>query len=275
MSRLCAPACATLAALTLTACGQATSLPAPTNAPDISPNSLAAFAHATSTAGSARIAMTMKVPSDSGTILMKANGKFTTGSPVSGEMSLALSGNNSKQIRMQEKILWPVIYMRSRVFQQAIPGSKPWLKIDVEKLPGGNALNALAGASNNNTDQALAYLRGASSDVQNLGTSKVRGVTTTHYRAQINFAKVLKNMTPKVRTASRSAIHQLSIATGKVTMPMDFWIDAQGRLRAEQYSIDSAAYSGVLSTRIELYDFGVAVHITPPPASQTSELPTS
>ena len=176
---------------------------------------------------------------------------------------------------MQEKLLWPVIYMRSRVFQQAIPGSKPWLKIDVEKLPGGNALNALAGASNNNTDQALAYLRGASSDVQNLGTSKVRGVTTTHYRAQINFAKVLKNMTPKVRTASRSAIHQLSIATGKVTMPMDFWIDAQGRLRAEQYSIDSAAYSGVLSTRIELYDFGVAVHVTPPPASQTSELPTS
>ena len=58
-------------------------------------------------------------------------------------------------------------------------------------------------------------------------------------------------------------------------MPMDFWIDAQGRLRAEQYSIDSAAYSGVLSTRIELYDFGVAVHVTPPPASQTSELPTS
>ena len=187
----------TLLALTLTACGQATSLPAPTNAPDISPNSLAAFAHATSTAGSARIAMTMKVPSDSGTILMKANGKFTTNSPVSGEMSLALSGNNSKQIRMQEKILWPVIYMRSRVFRQAIPGSKPWLKIDVKKLPGGNALDALAGASNNNTDQALAYLRGASSDVQNLGTSKVRGVTTTHYRAQINFAKVLKNMTPK------------------------------------------------------------------------------
>ena len=37
----------------------------------------------------------------------------------------------------------------------------------------------------------------------------------------------------------------------------------------------SAAYSGVLSTRIELCDFGVAVHVTPPPASQTSELPTS
>ena len=35
--------------------------------------------------------MTMKVPADSGTVTMKANGKFTTGSPVSGEMSLALS----------------------------------------------------------------------------------------------------------------------------------------------------------------------------------------
>ena len=42
--------------------------------------------------------------------------------------------------------------------------------------------------------KALAYLKGASSDVQNLGKSKVRGVTTTHYRAQINFAKVLKNI---------------------------------------------------------------------------------
>ncbi len=275
MSRLRAPACATLLALTLTACGQAASLPAPTNAPDISPDSLAAFAHATSTAGSARIAMTMKVPAESGSVTVKANGKFTTGSPVQGEMSLVLAGSGSKHIRMQEKIIWPVIYMRSRLFQRAMPNSKPWLKIDVKQLPGGGALNAMAGASNNNTDQALAYLKGASSDVENLGTSKVRGVTTTHYRAQINFAKVLKNMTAKMRAASRATINRLSLATGSVTMPMDFWIDAQGRLRAEQYSINSAAFTGPLFTRIEMYDFGVAVHVTPPPASQTSELPTS
>lgn len=276
MLPLRASACAALAALTLTACGQASSQSASTSTtvpPKLSPVRLAAVSRATTKAGSYRIAMRMTIPTASGTVHMRAGGAFTTAYPQSGAMTIGMNGPTA--IRMSEKILWPDIYIKSSALQQSLPGSKPWLHLSVRRLPGGAALDTLAGASNDNASQALAYLKGASTGIRNLGIAQIRGDATTHYRATVDFDKVLAALPPKARAAMRPAIAKLTAASGASSMPMDFWIDADHRLRAERYSIASPDGSGAMTFRIELYGFGVPVHVARPPASQVSELPAS
>ena len=68
-------------------------LPPPTNAPDISPTSLAAFAKATTKAGSSRLHLTMRTPTAHGTLYTSASGRFTTSGKPRGAMTLVLRGN--------------------------------------------------------------------------------------------------------------------------------------------------------------------------------------
>jgi hypothetical protein len=56
--------------------------------------------------------------------------------------------------------------------------------------------------------------------------------------------------------------------------PADAWIDQQGRLRKMHYTVsvksrDEATPGRMtIETTLELYDFGVEVNVTPPPANQ-------
>jgi hypothetical protein len=56
--------------------------------------------------------------------------------------------------------------------------------------------------------------------------------------------------------------------------PADVWIDQQGRLRRMHYAVtmkvpgEGASVPMTVETTLELYDFGVEVHVAPPPANQ-------
>jgi hypothetical protein len=74
---------------------------------------------------------------------------------------------------------------------------------------------------------------------------------------------------------------------GSRTLPADIWIDQQGRVRQMKIVVPlsvaalaklglSGAPSGVKeSVTIGLSDFGVAVTVAPPPASEVKPLPTT
>jgi len=74
----------------------------------------------------------------------------------------------------------------------------------------------------------------------------------------------------------------LAPAVGR-TLPVDVWIDAQGRLRQLKVSLDlNTLHASQAVTRptqdggtavltIDLWDFGVSVHPVPPPANQVSD----
>ena len=122
MLSLKAPLLAAAATLALTACGQATNtLPPPTNAPDISPTSLAAFAKATTKAGSSRLHLTMRTPTAHGTLYTSASGRFTTSGKPRGAMTLVLRGDGSKAVHMTERVVWPNLYIKSSIFRKLDP----------------------------------------------------------------------------------------------------------------------------------------------------------
>jgi hypothetical protein len=265
-------ALAAAAALTLTACGQSSSLPAPTNAPDISPSDLAAFASSTQKGGSARSSVLLSVPVKGGTVEYKGVGKFTLSAPIQGQMAMVIRATGRKKVLLEERIIGKTLYMSSPVFRRTIPGSRRWVQVDLSKKSGGASETSLTQVPASQSGEAISFLRGASSDVQNLGTSQLHGVTVTHYRAMINFDAVINALTLKQRGTMRATIRQLAYETGSPTMPVDFWVSADGRLRAEQYKIASVVHSGSVVARVEFYDFGVPVHVTAPPASQITKL---
>ncbi|HEY8630991.1 MAG TPA: hypothetical protein VIL73_10715 [Gaiellaceae bacterium] len=96
----------------------------------------------------------------------------------------------------------------------------------------------------------------ASSDARVTGSERIRGVQTTHYAFNIDFAKLAND---------NKAFKQLKEATGSVSAPAEAWIDAQGRVRR---LVVTMSLGGQLATPMtmteDLYDFGVRTNVTPP-----------
>ena len=271
--RLCA--CAALAAITLTACGGTSASPAaptvarPTSVPpstradapgEISSKALARVYRATVRAGSYRLAVRTSQPTAAGIVTGTLTGRSTTATPRASVMSAVIRGATTLRLHVLQ--LGRDVYVRSPALRQVLPGAGSWGHVHSHghTEPGtGIAL------------PDIVYLTGAAGVVRILGTDTLRGTRTTHYRAEISFPKLLHNLPPK-QPGLAEDIHALAVASGSGELPMDFWVDGQGRLRAEQYSSISLEGLGEDTMRIELWDFGVPVHVSPPPADQTTEL---
>jgi hypothetical protein len=269
-----------------TACGQAqanhtTGPPASTHSTGPKPRvELAASAARTSHAKSARIAMRMRmtVPPSGTAITANATGvvAFRDRSVDLG-LHMAIPGGT---IRMREIMVWPVIYMRSPLFAPALHG-KQWLKIDMAKLERANGvdLNALTSTGSNDPTEMLQALENESDSLRNLGGATVRGVPTVHYRAVIDLAKAAKNAPAAVRAAVQRSDARLIEMLGTDRMPMDVWIGQDRLVRRIAYrmAIPMAATGGTMDMdiRLDIFDFGVPVHVTAPPAGQVAELPAA
>lgn len=154
---------------------------------------------------------------------------------------------------------------------EKIPGGKPWWKIElaqlgkVSGLPGLSSL--FSGSSTSEPDQYLYMLRAASNgSVQNLGQATINGVPTTHYRAQVDLAKV-----PDVVPAKqRAGLEQLMAALRKrgvgtpSTVPMDAWIDSRDLIRQIEmnYTQSVSGQSANVAMKMDFVEYG------PQPAPQ-------
>ena len=151
-----------------------------------------------------------------------------------------------------------VMYMRSPLFDKVVPTGK-WVKMDLEKIAEkeGADLGAIMNANQADPSQSLRMLM-ASSNARVTGSERIRGVQTTHYAFDIDFAKLAHD---------NKAFKQLQAATGSISAPAEAWIDAQGRVRR---LVVTMSLSGQLATPMtmtmseDLYDFGVRTHVTPP-----------
>jgi hypothetical protein len=139
-----------------------------------------------------------------------------------------------KAFTVQQVIDKQLLYFRSSLFAGKLPGGKSWMKVDLAeaaKTPGLD-LDALS-ASGPSQDPAsgLDYLQGAGA-AKKLGTAKVDGVATTHYRVQVDLKRAAK------RGASASAKRALNrlIATlgGPTTLPVDVWVDDHHLVRRQR-----------------------------------------
>jgi hypothetical protein len=260
-------------------------LPLACGGDELSPEAaVAEAATKTADAGSSRASFELKM---SGTGLprpmtMSGEGTFDYDgrrSEATFDMSDVLPGGGSVKQVMDGF----VFYMQlPRAARQGLPPGKSWLKMDLQKLweqAGLRGFAQFAQANQADPSQMLMYLRGASDQIAEIGTEDVRGVETTHYRAQVDLEKALEQSLDEIpselRRSVRASVDQLIELMGVTTFPVDVWIDDDGLARRMDVGFDmEVPAQGALSMDItvELYDFGVGVDIDTPPAHEVIDL---
>ncbi|HUQ62425.1 MAG TPA: LppX_LprAFG lipoprotein [Acidimicrobiales bacterium] len=152
---------------------------------------------------------------------------------------------------------------------------KEWVKLDVGEVSQKLAdidISGLARAGTGNPTYALDNLRGAT-NVTVVGEERIRGEKTTHYKATID----TKKATAAVPSDEREALEKANEFLGNKTIPADIWLDAEGRLRKLQYTVDApvrgASDSGSKPNfTYELYEFGAAVDAEVPSEDEAVNL---
>jgi hypothetical protein len=182
--------------------------------------------------------------------------------------STLLGGQGTLQLIFQD----PVIYMDMSSLAGRLPEGKTWMELDVGKLAqaAGIEVPQLSSITQADPSQFLDYLRASSGDVVALGSESVDGVSTTHYRATIQLSRILERLPSDQQAAARAALEKLGDSG---SIPVDVWVDAQGRVRREQLAISSSggiAGAEVVSgtVTIDYQSYGAIPPIVPPPASQ-------
>jgi hypothetical protein len=189
-------------------------------------------------------------------------GVFDTDTAGSGRLAMTVeSGGQSTGV--DTVIDGTVLYIRTAVFQQALPAGKEWVRLDLAKFAKQQGLNLGSLVdSNPNPNGALAYLRGSTGDVEDLGKEKVKGTETTHYRATIDLEQSAKRAKGETRRSLRRVID----VAGIKKLPVDAWVGEDGYVHKVIYRQYSGKNQSAKIT-MELYDFGSPVTITPPPAA--------
>jgi hypothetical protein len=270
-----------------TACGQARAThtstpPASTRATAPNPGvELAASATRTSQAKSARIAMRMRmtVPPNGAPLTADATGVVGF-RDRSVDLALRMAIPGAGTFRMREIMVWPVIYMRSPLLSAALHG-KRWMKLDMAKLERSNGvdLNALTSTGSNDPTEMLQTLENESDSLQNLGGATVRGVPTVHYHAVIDLDKAARHAPAALRAAVQKSDARLVAMLGTHRMPMDVWIGQDHLVRRLAYHmalpVASTGETMAMDVRLDMFDFGVPVHVTAPPAGEVAALPAA
>jgi hypothetical protein len=166
-----------------------------------------------------------------------------------------------------------VLYMHAPTLAQQLPGGKEWLKLDIAAVAKSQNVNLgqFRQLTQNDPTQMLDYLRATSGKIEKVGTEDVRGVETTHYRAEVDLDRVAEQAPAELRKTFRTSIQSLKQGLGTDIVPVDVWVDDENLVRRLQEHL-SVAGGGKIDFSVDFYDFGTPVTVTPPPASETLDL---
>jgi hypothetical protein len=244
-------------------------------------------ASTTMDAGSARIAMnlSMAVPGLSSDSEITAEGVTDF---ASGDMQLTMdmgsllsqagqaNGDSSVELRLVDKVM----YMKyPAALAQSMGTGTPWVSIDLGAALDDLGLpqDSLGQFEQTDPTQYLQYLSAVSSDVEEVGHDKLRDVDTTHYHATIDLTKALDRVPGDLQQRLGvdpehlgKSFDQLRAQVGSDELPMDVWIDANGRLR--RMRMEMGAASAGVHIDMEMYDYGVDVAVQAPPANEVTDL---
>jgi len=164
--------------------------------------------------------------------------------------------------RTETRVIGTTVYVK--VPRGTAGGAKPWVKTDVATLGLGTSLDPSA---------SLAYLDATISGLRDLGAVTIGGVRTTHYSATVDLVKALG---PSAKGPLGAQLRKAGATTGH----LDAYLDAEGRYRrlSQTYTLrtfpSATGKTGpaTIASRQDYTDFGVAVAVTAPPASQVGPL---
>jgi hypothetical protein len=171
-----------------------------------------------------------------------------------------------------------VVYMRWPFLRRLNPKIKEWLKFDLKAFgkQQGVDLGQLSQLEQSDPSQALAYLRAVGNDVRAVGEDDVRGAATTHYTMTVDLRKVASVAPPEQRAQVKASIDQIIAKSGVREVPAEVWIDEDGLVRREKLEFRDFTFApgqtGDMTMTMDLFDFGVEVHVKPPPANEVTDI---
>jgi hypothetical protein len=248
---------------------------------------IARAAEVTSQQAGAKISLTMQLSSAAmpgGGFAVTANG-YIDNRNRSGEMSMDLSGipgasslpgGGAGVVKMIFQ--YPVIYMDVPFLAGQLPEGKTWMKLDLTKAASaaGIELSQLSSFDQTDPTQFLQYLRASSGGVSTVGSEPLDGVPTTHYHATLQLSDILDRLPSGDQATAKAALEKLGSAGA---IPVDVWVDSQGRVRRMQMSFDASVPTGTTGSpaaatsmsstvTIDFTSYGAVPPIVAPPSSQ-------
>jgi hypothetical protein len=175
------------------------------------------------------------------------------GTAVPGGMQTLLTGN--------------AIYLKMSTLAKVI--GKQWVKIPFSSLKKstGISLAPLIHQLQGNNPLAQTQMLPAASDVHQVGTASIGGVSTTEYAGTLDIAKAMAKLAPSFRKLVGPALK----ATGITTANFKVWVDGQHQVR--KLTETEGGGTTHFTTVMTIISVNQPVHITAPPASQVAGLP--
>ena len=187
---------------------------------------------------------------------------------------------------LSERFITPDLYLEPPSgLDTELPAGTSWVEVNlntVDESKLGESLSQVSDSSQAST-QTLSYLEGVSSSgVTTVGPATIRGVATTEYKASVDLTKVAAHESAQEQTA----VQTLETELQNSTIPLQVWLDDQGRVRQVAYQLSlpsetnsiplpgstTAAASSSFTATIDFYDFGTPVDVSAPPANQVDNV---
>ncbi|CAL9339644.1 hypothetical protein SUDANB58_00239 [Streptomyces sp. enrichment culture] len=216
----------------------------------------------TAEAETARMAVRVRMSAEGETVTADGRGVIDL---TEGDSVLTVTAGGE---RMEQRVVDQVLYQKLPD-QQAGQG-KPWMKVDLRKAAGQQGTT---GQPIGDPAQSAAFAKAITDqDVTRTGTATVDGVDTTRYRVTVDVAELPGG------AALRRQVGD--------TLPMQIWLDEQGRIRRQQIDLTIKAPASApagrsegsasprqmkMSTLMEFSDFGTEVDVEAPPAGQVTD----
>jgi hypothetical protein len=165
-------------------------------------------------------------------------------------------------------------YVRLPAIDGQLPEGKTWVRGTAGDIKaGGFDFKELDSFTQNDPRDVLDALRGLSGEIETVGSDELRGVETTHYRALLDPAQLVREA--RATNADAASVLDRLAQTGVAEVPLDIWIDGNGLVRKLALDVDvpdaTSSQGGSVSLAFELWDYGQRVDIEVPPAAQVAD----
>lgn len=233
-------------------------------------NALAAAAEKADDAGSSAVTMTMSMNAAGQEISIDAEGAFDFEEQI-GEMTMTMEGAGLPEaIEIDMIVEDRYAYMR---MPAELGMGEGWFRMDMSSMPGVGANGA--NQFSQDPSQYLDFLRGASEgEIEEVGTEDIDGVSTTHYKAELSFDKILE------QAPDQEAVEELeaqldSLGSDLESVPCEVWIDEDGLPRRMKMSMefDVGSQDGDMEISMDFSDYGIDVDVEAP--KDFEELPAT
>jgi hypothetical protein len=185
---------------------------------------------------------------------------------LEGSASMTVEGQ-----KLTEVIKNPYAYIRlPPVAGAAIADGKPWVRANLDAYTQALGAPSPFQGDTGRPAQTLSVLD-SGGHVTKVGSEDVRGVASTHYRALLDVAHVDSAAAP---AAARRYAEALDKLTGASSLPVDVWVDAQGRVRRFSLGLQAHTPVGAVDETVsmELFDFGPQPQVVVPAESEVTDI---